>query len=155
VTALPAAMVQVSVEEELDAARAWAARHNWTLIWVPDELLLRASTYHAPVRHLVEVTARCESYRALPPLWSFVQPGTDNSEKKWYPTAGENSIFHSNGLICAPWNRLAYSDHGGPHNDWSGPAAWLQVRNVSVCHSIPDMLASIDHHLRRSPGMMS
>jgi hypothetical protein len=44
--------------------------------------------------------------------------------------------------------------HGGPHGDWSGPAAWLQVSGTTVACTIADMLAAIDAHLRQSPGMM-
>ncbi len=154
-SALPPTIALASVEAELDASRAWAVRHNWTLIWLPAALVLRATTYHVPVQRLVEVTGCCDGYRALPPTWRFVRPGTDETENKWYPAAGQNSIFHANGFICAPWNRLAYAEHGGPHSDWSGAVAWLQVRGVSVAHTLPDMLASLDAHLRRSPGMLT
>lgn len=154
-TALPPAVARLSVEDELVASKAWATRHNWTLLWFPDDLVLRAATYHVAARRLVEVTGRCDGYRALPPEWRFVQPGTDETGMRWYPAAGPGSIFHGNALICAPWSRLAYSENGGPHSEWSGPSAWLQVRNVSLAHTIPDMLAAIDAHLRRSPGMMA
>jgi len=156
VTLLPATTVRATVEAELVGARAWAARHNWSLHWLAEDLVLRAATYHTAVHQLVEAVAECDSYRALPPAWRFVDPGTDQSEPKWFPSAHPaGSIFHGNGLICAPWNRLAYSEHGGPHNDWNGAASWLQVPAVNtVAHTIADMLSTIDSHLRKSPGMM-
>jgi hypothetical protein len=154
VSALPATASRASVEEELDAARGWARRHDWTLDWNPETLILRAATYHRPPRRLVEVVADAAGYRAVPPAWRFVTPGSDEPDQASFPAPGPNSIFHPNFVICAPWNRLAYSEHGGPHPDWSGPAAWLQVRGVTTAHSIPDMLATLNIHLRQSPGFM-
>jgi hypothetical protein len=155
VTALPPTAARISVEEDLDGARAWAGRHNWTILWVAEALTLRAGTYHLRAQRLVEVTAQCDGYRALPPEWRFVRPDTDETGREWHPAAGGPSIFHGNALICVPWNRLAYAEHGGPHGDWSGPTAWLQVREGPVAFTIPDMLAVIDAHLGQSPGMMA
>lgn len=157
-SALPPTATRASVEDELDAARAWAARHGWLLHWNPETLVLRATTYHRPVGRLVEVIAQTDGYRGLPPAWTFVRPGTDDSVKAAFPApgtvAGIGSIFHSNPVICAPWNRLAYAENGGPHDNWSGPSAWLQVREVTTAHTIADMLSALDVHLRASPGMM-
>jgi len=159
VSALPATVARASVEAELDAARVWAARHEWTLNWDAEEMLLRVATYHWPVSRLVELTAETDGYRALPPAWTFVRPGTNETSAEIFPAGGNlpgiGSIFHGNLVICAPWNRLAYSEHGGPHDNWSGPAAWLQVQEGTIAHSIADMLAIVDVHLRASPGFMA
>jgi hypothetical protein len=156
VTLLPPATARATVEAELAGARAWATRHDWTMHWIPEDLVVRAATYHNPVHRLVEVVAICDSYRALPPAWRFVRPGSDESGGKWFPSAGPGSIFHGNEVICAPWNRLAYKVHGGPHDDWNEPAAWLQVTGgITLAHTIADILAIIDSHLRQSPGMMA
>lgn len=153
---LPPTASRAAVEGELAAVRAWAARHNWTIAWRPDDLLLRAATYHEPVGQLVEFTALCDGYRALPPLWKSVRPGTDEMDPAWFPRPGPGLVFHGNHIICAHWSRLAYSELGGPHNDWGGPAAWLQVTGTnSVARHLADMLATIDSHLRRSEGMMA
>lgn len=156
-TLLPATMTRATVEAELVGARAWAARHNWALHWLPEDLVLRAATYHNPVHRLIEVMGLCDSYRALPPAWRFVSPGTDQSEKRWFPSADPGGlIFHGDGVICAPWNRLAYKEHGGPHDNWNGPASWLQVpADNTVAYTIADMLATIDSHLRKSTGMIA
>lgn len=158
-SALPATAVRASVEFELDGARQWAARHDWLLNWNRETLLLRLATYHRPVGRLVELTAHVNGYRAIPPAWTFVKPGTDEIAPTAFPSpghiAGIGSIFHGNVVICAPWNRLAYQEHGGPHADWSGPAAWLQVQVGTIAHTIPDMLAIIDAHLRASRGFMA
>jgi hypothetical protein len=154
VNALPSAVARVSVEEELGAARAWASRHGWAIHWDHNGLLLRVATYHARASRLVEVTGQLDGYRAIPPAWRFVRPGTGETGKEWFPAAGPGSVFHGNIVICAPWNRLAYAEHGGPHGDWSGAPAWLQVSGTTIAHTIGDMLAAIDAHLRQSPGMM-
>lgn len=154
-TPLPPTMVRASVEEELDAAHALAGRHGWDLLWMPNDLCLRATTYHDPVSRLVEVKVEVDGYPAIPPAWSFVRPGTEESGAAFFPAPFPGSIFHGNVVICAPWNRLAYSEHGGPHNNWSGPTSWLQVAGVTQARTIPDMLAALDSHLRRSPGMMA
>lgn len=154
-TALPSAVARASAEEELGAARAWSSRHNWTLLWAPESLLLRAATYHLPAGRLVEVTGRMDGYRAVPPTWQFVRPGSDEVGKEWFPAAGPSSVFHGDVVICAPWNLRAYAEHGGPHADWSGPAAWLKVSGTTTAQTIGDMLATIDAHLRQSPGMMA
>ena len=159
VSALPPAMARASVEDELDAARAWAARHGWILRWRSEDLSLRAATYHEAAGRLVEVVGVLDGYRALPPAWRFVQPGTGVADPASFPAPGQGSIpgsiFHSNAVICAPWNRLAYAEHGGPHGDWSGPAAWLQASGMTVAHTLADMLSALDVHLRQSAGMMA
>jgi len=158
VSALPATVARASVEAELDAARVWAARHDWILSWEAETLLLRLATYHRPAQRLVELLAKTDGYRALPPAWMFVRPGTEEANAAVFPAAGNmpgiGSIFHGSGVICAPWNRLAYTEHGGPHDNWSGPEAWLQVPEGTIAHTIPDMLAIIDAHLRASAGFM-
>lgn len=153
-SALPPAVARASAEDELGAARTWASRHGWAMQWNPADLLLRAATYHLPAGRLIEVTGQLDGYRAVPPAWHFVRPGTDETGKDWFPAPGPGSVFHGNIVICAPWNRLAYAEHGGPHGDWSGPAGWLQVSGTTVACTIADMLAAIDAHLRQSPGMM-
>jgi hypothetical protein len=62
------------------------------------------------------------------------------------------SIFHGSGVICAPFNRLAYGEHGGPHGDWGGPLSWLNVRGHVRATALADMLALIIAHLNYSPG---
>jgi hypothetical protein len=64
------------------------------------------------------------------------------------------SIFHPNRLICAPWNRLAYGEHGGPHADWGGQTSWTSVgAGYTKGDTLGDMLSQIALHLAVSPGM--
>ncbi|MFC0028006.1 hypothetical protein ACFFMM_00510 [Micromonospora chaiyaphumensis] len=64
------------------------------------------------------------------------------------------SIFHPNRLICAPWNRLAYAEHGGPHPDWGALTNWKTAgAGYTKADTLADMLSQIHLHLTLSPGM--
>ena len=158
-SSLPPTAVRAIVESERPGAVAWAARHGWALTLQPDDLVLRSATYHPAVHRLVEFVAHLDDYKALPPAWRVVVPGTDDAAALAnFPKPGPDaSIFHSNLVLCAPWNRLAYKsvNDAGPHNDWGGPEGWLNLGgNHTTAHTLGDMLASIDRFLRVSPGMM-
>ena len=62
---------------------------------------------------------------------------------------------HGRGLICAPFNRLAYGIHNGPHSGWGNPAQWMTAGEGNV-HAvrIGDMLNSILRDFRFSKGRM-
>jgi len=153
VSALPPDAVRAVVEKELDAAWGWAARHDWTLQWDSEHLMLRGATYHPRVKQLIEVTADADGYRAVPPAWRFVRPGSDDLGPEWFPQLTLNVMCDGSPVLCAPWNRLAYRENGGPHENWSG-GSWLQVTEGTVAHTIPDMLGLIDAHLQSSGGMV-
>lgn len=148
------------VEGELPAAQAYAARHGWRLDWQAEQLIVLAEGSHpadkTPMRWKADVT----SYRALPPIWSCFQGDVKNNEINWKPRfpkggtlpGGVGSIFHSSGLICAPFNRLAYAEHSGPHKDWGGSAEWLNVRGKVRATTLAEMLAQIVVDLTCSPG---
>ncbi|MHB8636744.1 MAG: hypothetical protein ACYC96_09760 [Fimbriimonadaceae bacterium] len=61
---------------------------------------------------------RLEEYRALPPYVDVIHPTTGSKNAAACMAEGCLGYFHSNNILCAPWNRLAYSIHGGPHTDW-------------------------------------
>lgn len=148
-----------TVEAELSAIRQYVERHGWQMTWDPQAMRLTFEGTHpgdgAPLRIVAELTG----YRGLPPSWTFEDP-TDRKIKP-FPRPGKlrggtGSIFHSSRRICAPFNRLAYKEHNGPHGDWGGPANWLQVKtNGHVrANRLADMLAVIVGHLSASPGVM-
>ena len=153
-SALPPSAARIAVELELDGARAWADRHDWILDWDEDRLVLRGATYHRPLHRVVELSARCDGYKALPPAWRFVRPGTEDLDPAWFPRIALIAMVDETPVICAPWNRLAYGDHGGPHGGWSG-AGWLQNAEGTTAHTIPDMLELIDAHLRAASEMVT
>jgi hypothetical protein len=58
-------------------------------------------------------------------------------------------------MLCAPWNRLAYAEEGGPHGDWGSALGWLNTRSYTQAQTVADMLAAVESHLRSSPGRVA
>ncbi|MEX2672843.1 MAG: hypothetical protein WD294_12115 [Phycisphaeraceae bacterium] len=149
-----------TVEAELPAVHQYAERHQWQMAWNPEALRLTFDGTHPGDGRPLRIVADVTGYRGLPPSWTFEDPA--NGKAKLFPRpknlrGNTGSIFHRNQRrICAPFNRLAYKEHGGPHGNWGGPANWLQVkknRQVRAIH-LADMLAVIVGHLHASPGVM-
>ena len=69
-----------------------------------------------------------------------------------------SSIFiqqSNKGIICAPFNLLAYGTHAGPHSDWGNPAQWMTAGPGYVYSvTIGDMLQSILRDFRFTKGRM-
>lgn len=102
------------------------------------------------------ITGTFDDYRALPPIWRFVHPVTGaDVGTAGYPAHSGESVMHPSGVICAHWNRLAYSDHGGPHPDWGGPANWQNPVTGTVALTIPDMLDRLTRDVAASRGRMA
>lgn len=142
------------VEAELEAAQAWARRHNWALRWEPDVLRLCAISFHPHCGRVLEIRGDFDSYRAMPPAWRFFAPNTDEEGAHLFPKGGpDGSIFHGNLVICAPWNRLAYKGYANLHGDWD-LSAWSSIHGtMSQARTVADMLSEIDVNLNTSPGM--
>jgi hypothetical protein len=153
---VPAAVTLAVLNQEVPAAQRWAARHDWTIETDLDALQLTAITRHPADRSELVLIGEFTGYRAVPPAWRFVDSTTGQTTSRAFPAPGSprggSSIFHSMPVLCAPWNRLAYTETGGPHGDWGAAADWLKVRNTTQAHTIADMLATVNAHLRYSPG---
>lgn len=152
---LPREVTIAVVEEELVAMRAYGSRHGWAINWLPENLVVLAEGRH-PDGSVICLHADVEAYKAQPPAWSVIPPGKTTLEPYRFPSAGAlpggiGSICHSSKLFCAPFNRLAFKVHGGPHADWS-LASWLDVRGTVQANTLADMLAIIASHLHYSPG---
>ncbi len=148
-----------TIENELPGIKSYAERHGWNLIWNADELKMIFTGCHPKEKSPLHIIANVDGYRALPPIWTFLDPsGTCNSSSFFPiagPVAGKGSIFHSSNRICAPFNRLAYKEHSGPHSNWGGPANWLNASNASHVQAtkIANMFTIIIGHLEASKGM--
>lgn len=156
---VPAAVTVAVIEEELPAVEAYANRHGWSMGWDAESLVLSFEGQHKASAATLKLSAAVDGYRALPPSWSFEQE-VGRTWKPCFPQAqnlapGKGSIFHGSGVICAPFNRQAYKEHGGPHQDWGGTANWLHVNKDGHVRAtnIADMLAVILGHLHVSPGL--
>ncbi|MBM0202915.1 hypothetical protein JNW90_07255 [Micromonospora sp. STR1s_5] len=147
------------IASELPAAQAWAARRpGWTVDLNEDAgPLLIVGAVHPGSGTLVRITADLSGYPAIPPAWRFTDRAGGSAAP--FPQPGGSpvvpgSIFHSNRLICAPWNRLAYAEHGGPHPDWGALANWKTAgAGYTKANTLADMLSQIHLHLTLSPGM--
>jgi hypothetical protein len=155
---VPAAVTLAVLNQEVPAAQRWAARHAWAIEVALDALQLTAITRHPADDSKLVLIGDFIGYRAVPPAWRFVDLATGQATPRAFPAAGASpggtSIFHSMPVLCAPWNRLAYAEAGGPHGDWGAAAGWLAVRSTTQAHTLADMLATVDAHLRYSPGRM-
>lgn len=65
------------------------------------------------------------------------------------------SVLHGQGLICAHFSRMAYAEHGGPHANWNGMAAWQQPVEGTIALHVAAMLARLIWEVRyNSAGRM-
>jgi hypothetical protein len=149
---VPPALTASVLDGEYPAVVVWAGRHGWAVTRPAGGPSVRAATYH-PSGQLIEVVAALEGYPAVPPTWRFVCPGSDQPATT-FPDGGAQpgvggSIFHPGRFICAPWNQLAYSQHGGPHGEWI-MTGWQEVGGSSRATTLADMLDQLHLHLRAS-----
>jgi hypothetical protein len=148
--------------EELPAARLWAANVGVDLSWEPSALHVRVVFTQRATGGKFYLMGTVDGYKALPPVWEFFDSTWGLARQKaFYPApaslpGGIGSIFHTNPVICAPFNRLAYQQHGGPHSDWGGPEQWLRAGAGYVqAETLADMLAVIARDMNYSTGRMA
>lgn len=158
---VPKEATRAAVEEELEGARAWAKRHDVALTWLPDRLEIRALLVQPETGSEFYLKGDVKGYKVVPPAWAFCTPQWEESTSlEHFParvkTPFGSSIFHAKPVICAPFNRLAYKEHGGPHSDWGGPAQWLDAaKNKVRATTIGDMLQAIRRDFLYTRGSMA
>lgn len=94
--------------------------------------------------------AKCDGYPGTPPAWHWYNRETKVVDARVdTPTGG--SFFHGSGVICAPWNRLAYKgvDPRGPHDNWI-IGNWMATRETGGTRTLAAMAERIAHELRTS-----
>jgi hypothetical protein len=97
----------------------------------------------------------CDRYAAEPPAWHWYNPDTKLLDQpKDMPKDG--GFFHSNRVICAPWNRLAYKsvDARGPHEDWQ-IGDWRNNPKTAGCKTLSAMAIRIAHELKTTKGRLA
>lgn len=155
---VPRAVSRAALAAEAPAARAWAARKGWKISINLRELRLTARVKHPADGGELILRADFTDYRLLPPAWMFLDADGNERVPSAWPSPGQvlggSSIFHSVGVLCAQFNRLAYHDYAGPHDGWGGAANWLSVIEGTRADTVADMLAAIRVHLQPSPGRM-
>lgn len=149
-------------EQEIPAALAWTKRAGLELYYDKETLALALSLEGPPANESGSLEpylliGGLEDYDVLPPIWRFVDPRTrEVIGPPAYPQPISGSVLHPNGLICAPWSRLAYSSEGGPHNDWGTPTGWKTAASGSShALTIPDMIQRLVREVRQSRGRMA
>lgn len=156
-TAVPIDISRVVLAAEAGSSGSWAARHGWQLDLNADALVLTVRMRHPADEECLLPRGDFAGYRALPPTWLFLDPSTEELTPHAWPSPGpvngQPSIFHSAGIICASFNRMAYNVEGGPH-EWGGLTNWANVREGIHAENVGEMLAAIATHLRHSPGRM-
>jgi hypothetical protein len=169
-TPLPVAVVRSVVEAEMTPALAWAERSGYELEY-DDELLVAhmrldgAPNNGQPAEHYL-LEGSFDGYRALPPAWRFLHPTTEQDigpaayPALPQPNPFESGVFISGGptgaLICAHFNRLAYTELGGVHGDWGAPSNWQNPPTThTVALKIGQMLQRIALETRLSSGRMA
>jgi hypothetical protein len=158
---VPTDVSRTVLRYELPAAAAWCERHRWKFVHDLEHLRLSYELIHPKTEGAMRLEAECDGYRALPPKWRFLDSTTGAATRQVFPSPGtvpgvQGSIFHGNGVICAPWNLLAYHAHGGPHQDWGDGATWHVDRPpYTRATNVAEMLSVIAIHLEYSPGMLA
>ncbi len=157
---VPVEVTLAVLAEELAQAERWAARHGWRLSFDEEHLVLDAHGVHPADGGTLLLTAEFDGYRALPPAWRFVDPETREATVRATPSrdpvAGKRaSVIYGVGVICAHFSRTAYGEYqpGAPHSNWS-LLAWDGVEEGVQAHTVAEMLAVIDDHLRYSQGRL-
>lgn len=159
---LPREVTSNLVEHEMQAVYAWAERHKVQLNWNPLTLHLQVRFVQPETEDHFFLLGSFEGYREEPPSWIFSDSSwTQSNVRCNYPLPSikgpwGSSVFHSSGLICAPFNRLAYAAHQGPHRDWGSLAGWLHAGAGRVkATTIGDMLQVIRRDFLLTRGRMT
>lgn len=161
---LPKATVTATLAQadQIPAALTWARRRALELEYDEEGLVVRlrlqgpGPTADSQAEAYL-ITGEMDEFDVLPVLWRYVDPRTGAMVGlAAYPRPAGDSVFHSQGLICAPWSRLAYKTEGGPHGDWGQLTDWKTPR-APYTHAIaiPDMLDRLYRETNRSVGRMA
>ncbi|SRR6266849_7025765 len=162
--ALDDVLAHLESETEIPGAIRWAKHHGLEHSWDKEALAftvrLQGGSEREGEPEAYLLTGTFDDYRVIPPVWRFLDPRTRRDiGPAAYPMAGpfpQGSVLHSSGVICAPWNRLAYGDRGGPHMDWTEPAKWQTLApQYTSANTIPDMLARVRAEVLLSPRRLA
>jgi hypothetical protein len=132
---------ELLIEEEREALARNALLLGWTVEKIDAENFVVGMTARDSTEFYVY--CNCTGYAATPPAWHWYDPATGERDlPKLTPKGG--AFFHSNGVICAPWNRLAYKgvDGRGPHEDWT-LANWHTNPKNGACRTLSAMAIRI------------
>lgn len=136
----------IAVEEELKPLQEVSEARYWDLqVLSPTEFVLR---FRARDGQYYWLKVDCTNYPALPPAWRWFDPRSGQCDAPGATPKG-SGYFHSNGVICAPWNRLAYKqqDPRGPHGDWT-IGQWKSNTRTGACKTLASMALKLCYQLQ-------
>jgi hypothetical protein len=154
---------RIIVEAELEGAQGWAKRHGFKLEWNSPDLRLQLTLPQQETGATYYLRGTLSEYRALPPEWSFTDSAwTAVGRPVDFPRAVQTCFgasifitFQDRAVICAPFNRLAYTSHSGPHGDWGGVGNWLNAGPGRIhAETIGDMLQAVYRDFTVTRGRM-
>jgi hypothetical protein len=111
-------LTELVIVEELTDLRQLVEQREWMMKVVDETTFIMILP--AKDQSRVQLYVECDDYPTTPPAWHFRNRKTGAlDEPADTPRGGQ--FFHGNGVICAPWNRLAYQARSplGPHGDWT------------------------------------
>ncbi len=93
-----------------------------------------------------------DRYSVIPPAWHWSNSNASALDQPKDTPTENGSFLHGSGVICAPWNRLAYrsEDNRGPHTDWQ-IGDWRNNSYTLGCKTIPAMALRIYYELQKKP----
>ena len=162
---LPSAVTDAAIAGELPGAQAWAARQGVALdTSLIGQRVLRVVLVQDNGAATFYLQGIFDDYRELPPAWDWWDATWSTNEGRHLSPQPSTTPFGSSmflrqssrGIICAPFNRLAYGTSGGPHGDWGNPAQWLTAGIGYVyAATIGDMLQAVLRDFRLTAGRMA
>src|ERR1035437_5451784 len=98
-------VAELTVAEELTALREIAAHRGWPIKEL-DPLRFHLSLT-ASDQSQFYLLVDCDRYPVQPPAWPWCDADGTHTDRAADRPHG-SGFLHTNGVICAPWNRLAY-----------------------------------------------
>ena len=163
---LPPEVTILAIQDELPGATEWARRNQIDLdTSLICDRIIRAVFRQPKTGESFYLQGVFDNYRAYPPIWEWYDESWSSTEgihlspkPSSRPTWLGNSMFinhNGKGLICAPFNQLAYGAHNGPHSEWGNLAQWMTAGDGCVhAVKIGDMLSAILRDFRLSSDRM-
>lgn len=136
---------EIILESQLAALRQNAEVHGWFFEMVDSTTIVVG--FPAKDNSEMALFVKCDGYPGEPPAWHWY-----NRESKAIDALGDTptggNFFHGHGVVCAPWNRLAYKnkDPRGPHGNWD-IGNWVTVPETGGTRTLAAMAERIAHEL--------
>jgi hypothetical protein len=139
-------IAELTVQEEIGIVREVVESRGWELREVDGlHFVLGLPASDGSFFHLA---VDCDDYPVKPAAWHWCdREGNGRDVVTNAPMGSE--FFHSSGVICAPWNRLAYKtiDPRGPHGEWV-PTDWRNNPYTKGCKTLCAMALRVAVELK-------